>query len=747
MRAIRVGRGVRLAPWLAVAVVSAVFLGYGVVGPLQVLLTGPTPAQLALAVGCLVSLLAVQLGCFGRHDRDLRSTPALLALAAQAVLSFAPLPVFAQAWIGMPSFFLGSLLLVWPSAAGWAAFAAGLGAVTVVQGRLSDNLLDVVYTPLGVMVFALSVYGITRLSRLIGQLASTRAELAGAVVAQERLRFARDLHDLLGLSLSAIAFKTELALRLLRVDPDRAGQEVDEVLGVARRALGDVRSVAGGYAALSLEQECDNACAVLRAANVAVRLDRADDGLPEGVRSVLATVLREAVTNVLRHSRVERCSVSVSVRDGRAWLDVVNDGVPDRPADVPADRAGSGIDNLAHRVGALGGGLRAGPDGPGRFRLSAQVPVRAGRADEPERRTAGPTEAGVSAVVTALVLVGYFAAAVVHLLYLTGDPLLLAVGIGGAAGLLAVQLVCFTRTDPRARPRLGRAVLLVQAALVYLPLPVLGAAWVSLPGFLAGSALLVLRPWAAWTAFAGVVVSVGVVQEVYAHDHLDVVFNVVAAFVGGLVVFGLGTLSRVAAEVRRTRDGLVGLVLTEERLRFARDLHDLLGLSLSAITMKSELVRRLVGPDPERAEHELATVLELARRALADVRSVARGYREFPVEEVQSALASLAATEVVAGVERDLGELPLPVRGVLAAIVHHRAARLPEDVGYRCQVGVEHRDAGAVVAVTDRHDGLDAGPGLRDRLAELGADLVVRPLAAGRTRLTAVIADVRRPRW
>ncbi|MEU6148741.1 hypothetical protein ABZ816_01945 [Actinosynnema sp. NPDC047251] len=101
----------------------------------------------------------------------------------------------------------------------------------------------------------------------------------------------------------------------------------------------------------------------------------------------------------------------------------------------------------------------------------------------------------------------------------------------------------------------------------------------------------------------------------------------------------------------------------------------------------------------------------------------------------------------MAGVERDLGELPLPVRGVLAAIVHHRAARLPEDVDYRCQVSVQRRDAGAVVSVTDRHDGLDAGPRLRARRAELGVDLVVRPLPAGRTRLTAVIADTREVRW
>ena len=93
-------------------------------------------------------------------------------------------------------------------------------------------------------------------------------------VAEERLRFARDLHDLLGLSLSAITLKSELTRRLLDTDPDRAAEELTEILGLARQALADVRSVASGYRELSLDNESRSARSVLAAADVEVRHGR-----------------------------------------------------------------------------------------------------------------------------------------------------------------------------------------------------------------------------------------------------------------------------------------------------------------------------------------------------------------------------------------------------------------------------------------------------------------------------------------
>ncbi|MGH8938570.1 MAG: sensor histidine kinase, partial [Actinomycetes bacterium] len=225
-------------------------------------------------------------------------------------------------------------------------------------------------------ITGLVVYGLTRLSNLVTELHAARNELAEMAVAQERLRFARDLHDLLGYSLSAITLKSELTHRLLYKNPDKAQDELAEILDISRRALADVRSVARGYRELSLDAEAASARSVLVAADVDVRMDLDYGELPSRIGTVLATVLREGITNVLRHSKAEQCEISVRQSDGKVWLDIVNDGVPQ--AITPrAQRGGSGIPNLSARVAALGGKLTTGLDPDGRFRLHAMAPVPA----------------------------------------------------------------------------------------------------------------------------------------------------------------------------------------------------------------------------------------------------------------------------------------------------------------------------------------------------------------------------------
>jgi len=149
----------------------------------------------------------------------------------------------------------------------------------------------------------------------------------------------------------------------------------------------------------------------------------------------------------------------------------------------------------------------------------------------------------------------------------------------------------------------------VQAALVYLPLIQLGPAWISQPGFLAGSALLMLPPLLGWTVFGAVVGSVVWVHVVGTGQIYDIVFNSVTALISGLIVFGVMSLTRLVAELAETRTQLAKMAVSEERLRFARDLHDLLGLSLSAMTLKSELTLRLMDIDPDKAAEELVEIL------------------------------------------------------------------------------------------------------------------------------------------
>ena len=216
------------------------------------------------------------------------------------------------------------------------------------------------------------VYGLTRLSSLVIELHEARTELAQMAVAQEQQRFARDLHDLLGYSLSAITLKSELTRRLVPIHMNKAQNELGEILDISRKALADVRLVATGYRELSLENESESARSLLRAADVDVTTEINCEDLPTAVKTVLATVLREGITNVLRHSNAKRCDISMRQADGRVWLDIVNDGVQ---MNHTQSDGGSGIHNLSARIAALHGQLVAGIEADGRYGLHASAPI------------------------------------------------------------------------------------------------------------------------------------------------------------------------------------------------------------------------------------------------------------------------------------------------------------------------------------------------------------------------------------
>ncbi|MRG60264.1 sensor histidine kinase [Agromyces sp. CFH 90414] len=215
---------------------------------------------------------------------------------------------------------------------------------------------------------------------LARELDRTRERLAVAAVGEERLRFSRDLHDLLGHSLSVIAVKSEAARRLMPRDPDAAAEHVAEVEGIAREALSEVRSVVAGARSVSLAEELANARRTLEDAGVATSVSVPDGSLPITVDAVLGWVVREGVTNVLRHSDAHHCAIEVTVQAGGARVEIADDGpVTGRGAAAEASvsdgsRGGRGLEGLRERVAAAGGELRAGPT-PSGFRLTAVVPV------------------------------------------------------------------------------------------------------------------------------------------------------------------------------------------------------------------------------------------------------------------------------------------------------------------------------------------------------------------------------------
>lgn len=191
-----------------------------------------------------------------------------------------------------------------------------------------------------------------------------RARLA---VSEERLRFARDLNDLLGQSLADISAGAGAAARTLRDDPSAAAGEMFEVRDLARRTLREVRFTVQSYRALDLDEVLASVRAVLEAADVrcTVRADTAS--LTAETRTLLATVVREGATNVLKHSKAGHCTITIE--DG--VLEMSNDGV-DGPVN---DHAPDGLGGLSQRVSAAGGTLSTARTGDGAYLLRAAVPA------------------------------------------------------------------------------------------------------------------------------------------------------------------------------------------------------------------------------------------------------------------------------------------------------------------------------------------------------------------------------------
>ena len=192
-------------------------------------------------------------------------------------------------------------------------------------------------------------------------------------VTRERLRFARDLHDLLGYSLSSITLKTELTYRLVPKQPQRAKEELSGILEISRQALADVREVARAYRDMSLEAEAVSAKGMLAAAEIDTELRLEYGTLDPATDTVLATTLREGVTNMLRHSKAQRCVISVTQADAAVRLELGNDGVVAHSGGL-VDASGSGLGNLRTRLVEIGGSLDARISEDLWFWLVAQAP-------------------------------------------------------------------------------------------------------------------------------------------------------------------------------------------------------------------------------------------------------------------------------------------------------------------------------------------------------------------------------------
>ncbi len=232
---------------------------------------------------------------------------------------------------------------------------------------------------LSVLLAGFAVWGMWTAMRRSRDLVAAKEENALLMVDQERARMARDLHDILGHSLTVIAVKAELADRLVDVSPERTRAEIADIQRLSRDALADVRRTVDGVRELSLPAEIARARAALRAAEIRADLPGSTDDVPSDLRELFAWTLREGVTNVVRHSAAKRCTVTLSADR----ITIADDGRGMRSADASALRDGHGLSGLRERAADAGAQVVVETPPSGGFRLSVVAASAAAALDEP----------------------------------------------------------------------------------------------------------------------------------------------------------------------------------------------------------------------------------------------------------------------------------------------------------------------------------------------------------------------------
>ncbi|MFI6901787.1 sensor histidine kinase [Nonomuraea sp. NPDC050394] len=726
-------------------VTAVVAVGYATNSLVTVVVGGLRGMVLLAFLGCLSVVVTLQLA---------HSHPGALAwprwvrsvtLLAQVVATFAP-----AAWVGpqfgaAAGFVAGSMLLVIHGRARWvlyAAVAAGVFVAALLQHQ-GWQALNLAYAVHFTLLTGLMLYAVGSLSGIVAEVSASRGDLVRMAVVQERLRVARDLHDLVGHDLSAITLRYELAYRLLPAARARAATELRDVLDVVRRATAGVQGVAGGRGRISLSTETSAAFDTLSSAQIEARISVPDITLDGRLDEVMAVVLREGITNVLHHSKAQQCQVELVAEGDTVRLRMSNDGVDTVPEDLTG--RGCGLGNLAVRLAEVGGRLATRSQGEW-FHLTVEAPAR-GQATAADRhqpdtsprerwpRGAGPAERwgprAASAIVL-LVLSGYALTIVLNIVW-TGPSVAGALGAAACVvTMLALQLLLtfgFLRT-PWAR----RAAMAGQAAVTFLPLLWLHAPWGSMAGFVAGAVLLELRGvlrWVLYTALGGVVLTLAALTGG------SVAWLTISTLLTGLIVYGVSWLMTLVREAHSARTELTDEAVERERLRMARELNEVLVDGLSQVALRGVLACRLLNVAPERAPAELEGILELLRRMLADVRNVASDYRNLSFTgELDSSRAILAAAGIEVTIDlrgrtsdqKTDAVLATMLREAVTNILRHSTAR-------HCVITSEQG------SLTIRNDGVDPSSGQPAVQDQRGLGDVARRLDGVGGRMTAGVAD------
>jgi two-component system, NarL family, sensor histidine kinase DesK len=288
--------------------------------------------------------------------------PVLAMLTIAVALTLAADPVFA--WLFVWAGSAAGVRLSGPTNLKAVLAITALAAATLALTEEADAFWGITAAVFATSALWLLIGGLLRANAALRE---ARAELAEMAVAEERLRFSRDLHDLLGHDLSLIALKAELAGKLLPSRTDAAATELEQIRELTRSALAQVREAVDGYRQPSLPSELAGARVALEAAGIELHVDAPDERLTPEVESVLAWAVREGATNAIRHSGARHAEITL--RPG--VLEIADDG-QGAPQRQPG---GNGLTGLRERVQAVGGTVEAGAGEGGGFRLVVRVPA------------------------------------------------------------------------------------------------------------------------------------------------------------------------------------------------------------------------------------------------------------------------------------------------------------------------------------------------------------------------------------
>ncbi|MEU7298733.1 sensor histidine kinase [Streptomyces sp. NPDC007189] len=355
--------GFALLPWLLMGM-----------GAFSNLLQGRTPSPWIGGVGLVTFntlYIYVTFRSFRRETREAVSTR--LALLLMALVTTALALGYGGSWL---MFFplLGlaagaALRGPWLGRTGL-LLAGYAGAVSYV--RDGSDAVNIAY---GTFLSSMVTAAILGLSEAVRELRAAREELARRAVEKERLRFSRDLHDLLGHTLSVIVVKSEAARRLAPCDLDAALGQIADIESVGRQALTEIREAVTGYREGSLATELTRARSALSAASIEPVVRQSGVPLEPQTEALLGWVVREAVTNVVRHSDASRCEITVDSGAERTALTVSDNGSGRPVSRSEPGIGGTGLKGLTERLAAAGGSLRAGPSPRGGFTVTAELPV------------------------------------------------------------------------------------------------------------------------------------------------------------------------------------------------------------------------------------------------------------------------------------------------------------------------------------------------------------------------------------